>query len=103
MNLLLRLIIAALATWRVAYFISYEAGPWEFMWKIHKKLHGTELGKLISCVACSSVWLGIVFSVPGTLIVGYILAVSALAMFIEELYGLLREKSEEEGPQTGNG
>lgn len=41
------------ATWRMAYFVAKESGPFQFMDTIRK---WNDLGGLLTCVYCASVW-----------------------------------------------
>jgi len=96
METAINFVLASLATWRVAHMIVYERGPWRIIWKIRQRFEEVEFGALLECVACSSVWIAFFWNVPGTRIVMIALAVSAVVMFLEELYGLLWKREVEE-------
>src|SRR3972149_1864058 len=83
------IVIASLGVWRLAHMLKHEAGPWDVFIRIREKLGNGMLGKLMDCVWCSSVWLAIIFFVPGTKILVIVLAISALAIFLELAHGLM--------------
>jgi hypothetical protein len=91
-------ILSSLATWRIVHMFMYERGPWQIFWKIRQRFSDSEIDKILSCAACSSVYVAVFSCVPGTLIIKWVFSISAIVMFIEEIYGLLREESEEEDP-----
>jgi hypothetical protein len=67
-DLLLRLTIAALATWRLASLFVNEDGPFDVFYRLRAwagaiesgsdAVPVTNLGKLLSCLWCASVWTG---------------------------------------------
>jgi Protein of unknown function (DUF1360) len=83
------IVIASFGVWRLAHMLKYEAGPWDMFIRIREKLGNGILGKLMDCVWCSSVWLAIIFFVPGIKILVIVLAISALAIFLELAHGLM--------------
>lgn len=50
---LLSTLVMAVATWRLAYMLVYEDGPFRAFDRLREK---TDLGGLLSCVKCSSIW-----------------------------------------------
>ncbi len=98
---LILILLSALATWRVGYFIINEDGPFDIMDRIRifvgvkyattGQPYGHNIfSKLISCFYCLSVWLsfGIWWLVAGmetTLDMVSVLAVSAVSIMIKEL------------------
>jgi hypothetical protein len=88
---LLNLLVIGLAVWRVSHMLKYEAGPWDILIRIRERLGDSMLGRMMDCMKCSSVWLAIIFSVPGTKYIVIVLAISSLAIMFEEIYGLLRK------------
>lgn len=50
---LLSLAVCAVATWRLAYMIVNEQGPFRVFERIRDL---TDLGGLLSCVKCSTLW-----------------------------------------------
>lgn len=65
---LLHILVAALAGWRIASLISTEHGPWDVFFRLRERYTETTfgtsgvyestfgIGKLITCVWCTSVW-----------------------------------------------
>lgn len=53
----LDLIVGLLATWRLAYFLVKDRGPFNFMLWIRVK---TDLGGLLTCLYCASIWTGLI-------------------------------------------
>lgn len=83
----LDLAVIAIATWRLAYMISSESGPWNiFVW-LRQRL---ALGGLTSCIMCLSVWVGAAMlalhlAVP---IMTWALAASGLALMLRSYTGV---------------
>jgi hypothetical protein len=88
--------LSSLATWRIVHMLVYERGPYRIFWKVQQKVEGTEFGRLLSCVACASIWVTFFSCIPGLQLFRWIFSISAIVMFLEEGYGLLRKESEEE-------
>jgi hypothetical protein len=93
----LRLIVAAIATWRLSNLFVHEDGPLDVFRKLRDVLGAyilgdddqplTTLGRLFSCVWCLSVWIGaaltaISFSALWVLALPF--ALSAAAIWIDE-------------------
>ena len=65
---LIKLLIGALATWRIAALLVSDYGPWDVFENIRKRVgvYYTDeigrplslLGKLFSCMWCMSIWSG---------------------------------------------
>jgi hypothetical protein len=86
--------ITVLAIWRLSHMLRSESGPWDVFIRIREKLGDSMPGRAMDCCACSSIWLSPIVFVP--LIVRILLALSALAMFTEKIYGMrLRGIAEE--------
>lgn len=51
------LLILALATWRGAYMLTREAGPWQVFTRLRA---ATTRAGLLQCTFCASVWVAIV-------------------------------------------
>lgn len=49
-------LLLSLATWRIAYLITKEAGTFDIMAKIRKAL---PLGGMMSCIYCASIWAAV--------------------------------------------
>jgi Protein of unknown function (DUF1360) len=54
-----RFLIAALATWRVAFLLVREEGPWGVFSVLRNKSGKGFLGRLLSCVKCVGTWIAI--------------------------------------------
>ena len=88
-------IILGLATWRVSHMFVYEEGPFKLFVRI-RELFGIKHDSdnipiawpdncVLTCVWCFSVWVAfILYFLP--IQISIILAVSAMACFLEELY-----------------
>lgn len=70
----MNLILYILATWRLAYLLSTERGPWDVLGRLRDRLgvayddagqaYGTnELAEMFLCVWCNSVWIGLIISI----------------------------------------
>jgi len=53
----LRLVLAALATWRVTHLIAYEDGPWDVISRLRNIAGSGFWGKLMDCFYCLSLWV----------------------------------------------
>lgn len=76
----LSLIILALATWRLAFFVSKENAPFHLMARIRDRF---PLGGGATCIYCMSFWAALVMLAlwfGGAQIVVYVFAVSGLAL-----------------------
>jgi hypothetical protein len=50
-------VLGLLATWRVAYLLAYEDGPWDLMVRLRTALGHGFFGRLIDCFHCVSLWV----------------------------------------------
>lgn len=67
----LRLTLAALAAWRLAYMLTSELGPWDIFARMRDRLGvpylradgwpDSNVGRLFSCIKCMSVWTSALF------------------------------------------
>jgi hypothetical protein len=57
-----RLILAALAVWRLTHLLASEDGPWDLILKIRRSLGGSIWGKMMDCFNCLSLWIAIPFA-----------------------------------------
>ena len=55
-----RLIIAVLATWRIAHLIAKEDGPFDLIVRVRTLVGNGMFGRLMDCPYCLSLW----FSAP---------------------------------------
>ena len=53
----LRLVVLALATWRLSHLLVLERGPFGVFEALRQEAEGTEFGKMLDCVWCVSVWV----------------------------------------------
>jgi len=61
---LVRLIVAALATWRISSLMLYETGPFEVFTALRTLAARREpTAELFSCIYCLSVWVGLLCAV----------------------------------------
>jgi len=90
--------LAALATWRVTHLLVHEDGPAETIARLREHLGDSQLGALMDCFYCTSMWVAIPFALfvakkPTDRLVAW-LALSGMACLIDEL---TRTGVEEEG------
>jgi hypothetical protein len=52
----MRLILAALATWRLTHLAAREDGPGRVLFKVRRRLGRSFWGKLMDCFQCLSLW-----------------------------------------------
>ena len=62
LHIVFRFILAALATWRLAFLIVREDGPWEVFSRIRRRFINAFWGELFSCVKCLGMWIAIPFA-----------------------------------------
>lgn len=56
-----RFLIAALATWRVAFLMARERGPWGIFARLRQSTGGL-IGGLLQCVKCVGLWVAVPFA-----------------------------------------
>jgi hypothetical protein len=81
-------VLAALATWRISFFLAREAGPWNVLTRLRQAAGDGVVGQLLRCVKCVSLWMALPLAwfVGGTwteLAVVW-LALSGVASLIDE-------------------
>jgi hypothetical protein len=81
--------VAALATWRVTHLLVREDGPADAVARVREKLGQSQLGALMDCYYCASMWVAIPFAFfaakkPADRVAAW-LALSGAACLIEEL------------------
>jgi hypothetical protein len=83
----LDLLILCLATWRLAYFVTKEGGPFSLAARLREK---TTLGGLLTCVKCASMWTALLMLVlwqtPLVPLV-WVFAISGGALMLESYTG----------------
>lgn len=57
-----RLVIAILATWRVAHLVAHEDGPFDLIVRIRAHAGASTVGDLMDCPYCLSMWVAIPFA-----------------------------------------
>jgi hypothetical protein len=84
-----RLVLGALATWRLTHLLNAEDGPWEIFVKLRRAVGDGFFGQLLDCFYCLSVWvaapLAILLGETWTERLLLLLAFSALAIALERL------------------
>ena len=94
-------LILALATWRISSLLANEAGPYD-IFERSRKCAGTyydeysnpqgknELAKMLICLWCNSIWIGLVLAVGYWLLGDFVvwlslpLALSTITILIDE-------------------
>lgn len=66
MPLALRFLLAALASWRLAFMLVREDGPWDVVRTLREQAGTGLLGRMLGCVKCTGTWV----SIPLALFVG---------------------------------
>jgi hypothetical protein len=56
-----RFLIAALATWRLAFLLARERGPWDVFGRLRRSVGGVA-GELLTCVKCVGLWVSVPFA-----------------------------------------
>jgi hypothetical protein len=57
-----RFLIAAIATWRVAFLLARERGPWEVLARLRRTAGAGVAGELLKCVKCVGLWTAMPFA-----------------------------------------
>lgn len=83
----LRLVIAILATWRVAHLVAREDGPFDIIVRVRVRVGDGLIGRLMDCPYCLSLWIAILFAftlatTPGAWCLAW-LAISGGACLLE--------------------
>ena len=85
-----RLVIAILATWRVAHLIAREDGPFDLVVKLRILAGEGFAGRLMDCPLCLSLWVAAPFALTltdaGTFRVEVWLAISGGASLLENAF-----------------
>ena len=106
------ILILALAAWRLAVMLVEEAGPWAVFARLRRRVgllplpvnhHGVAIGRvattplaeLFACVWCMSLWTAaglavLLWLAPALRPVAVVLALSALAILMQEVVQWLR-------------
>jgi hypothetical protein len=96
MKHLLRFGVAALATWRLTHLLANEDGPADIIARTRERLGASELGALMDCFYCTSIWVAAPFAFyvakkPADRLAAW-LALSAAACLLQESSTEDREK-----------
>jgi hypothetical protein len=86
---LLRFGVAALATWRLTHLLANEDGPADAIARLRERLGTSELGQLMDCFHCASIWVAMPFAFyvarkPASRVTAW-LALSAAACLLQEI------------------
>ena len=57
-----RFLVAALATWRLAFLLARERGPWGIFVRLRRGAPAGIAGELLKCVKCVGIWVAIPFA-----------------------------------------
>jgi hypothetical protein len=57
-----RFLIAALATWRLAFLLARERGPWGIFVRLRDGVRVGIAGELLKCVKCVGMWVAVPFA-----------------------------------------
>jgi hypothetical protein len=99
---MLELVILGLATWRISSLLVNEDGPWDLLGRLRDTLGVSYdelsrpvgenvIARALTCVWCVSPYLALAFYlayqlIPGpTMVLGWILAISSIAIIVEEV------------------
>lgn len=52
-----RLILAMLATWRLATLLAHDDGPWDATLRLRRALGDGQFGRMLDCFRCVSLWV----------------------------------------------
>ena len=85
----IRLALAAFATWRLTHLLAKEDGPWDLVVRLRGLFGNSSLGKLMDCFNCLSLWIAapmafFVSGRPSVLALTW-LALSGVAILLEGL------------------
>jgi hypothetical protein len=87
----LRFALAGTATWRLTHLIALEDGPADAIVKLRVRAGSGQLGELMDCFDCTSIWVAAGFVPfvarrPGERVVGW-LALSGVACALQRIAG----------------
>jgi hypothetical protein len=60
----IRLVVGILATWRLAHLISREDGPFDVIASLRAHAGAGQIGRLMDCPYCLSIWIAVPFAFP---------------------------------------
>lgn len=92
------LLVAVLATWRGARFITREDGPFDLIVRLRRHAGSGSFGQLMDCPYCLSLWLAMPWApfLADSAVAGVLswLAISGGAAFLENLLECLASRRE---------
>jgi hypothetical protein len=62
MGTMFRFLLAALATWRLAFLLAREDGPWYIFARLRSRWDVSFFSQLLGCVKCVGMWVSIPFA-----------------------------------------
>jgi hypothetical protein len=62
LSLTVRIVLAALAVWRVTHLLASEDGPADLVFRLRAKLGSSFAGQLMDCFYCLSLWVAAPFA-----------------------------------------
>lgn len=88
-DLMVRFVLAALATWRITHLLANEDGPADIVFRLRRRLGDSPIGGLMDCFHCLSFWVALpaavfVTTLPVVAAVSW-LALSGAACLLERL------------------
>jgi hypothetical protein len=90
-------VVASLATWRLCHLVAHEDGPFGAISGLRRRAGDGQLGRLMDCPYCLSLWFGVPFALwLGRGIADGMatwLALSGAACLIEHVTAALRARS----------
>lgn len=57
-----RFVVGSLVTWRVTHLLAEEDGPADVVLRMRRRLGESELGELMDCFNCLSIWVAALVS-----------------------------------------
>ncbi|MEP6596530.1 MAG: hypothetical protein ABJA71_11320 [Ginsengibacter sp.] len=58
----MRYLICTLTVWRLTHLFVSEDGPWDFVYRLRKKLGNSIAGQAMDCFYCLSLWIATPFA-----------------------------------------
>jgi hypothetical protein len=105
-ELLMRFLLAVLATWRVTHLLANEDGPADVIFRLRRRLGDGFIGSLMDCFNCMSIWIAaplalFVSTNPLSWLVSW-LALSGGACLLERLGGASAGERPDIQPKEGH-
>jgi hypothetical protein len=61
-GIIFRFLVAALATWRLAFLLAREQGPWNILSRLRHAMGHGSASELLKCVKCVGLWVAVPFA-----------------------------------------